>query len=182
MGIISAIGVLNADDKKAGLLCGTHLFYKRRSKLLKVLEDEGGHSPVKVQAGIAAGNAMCAIRIEFRIIFFTGFDEVINKHHGILYMHIIVAGAMNEEEFAGEIGGHFFGGIVIITGGIGLRGAHITFGIDIIIVPPVGDRCYRDAHFKEVAAFEHTGAAHKSSKAPSPDTDPAFIDIGQCRQ
>src|ERR1039458_7284045 len=94
-------------------------------------------------------------------------------------MHIIIGCAVDEEEFAFEVRGHFLRGVFIISRLVFLWGAHVALGIDVVIIAPVGNRGNRDSRFKYVIAFQDTSAAHKAAIAPAPNAYTVFIHIRQ---
>ena len=54
-----------------------------------------------------------------------------------------------------------------------------TFGVDVVVVAPVGDGGYGDGHLEGTFAFEHGEGGEVAAEAPSPDADAIFFNVGE---
>ena len=93
-------------------------------------------------------------------------------------MHIIVAGAMHDEQFAPQPFGEVDRRSAAVALRILVRQSHVSFLIDDVIELLIGHR--RDGHSrtKQVRGPEHQIQRVRPAAAPAPDAHPGQIDIG----
>ena len=96
-----------------GMLVPSMLSFRRRISLgswsrnwwlqvhLKLRDD----AVEQVCSHIGAGDGVCLARIDLQVIRNLGFNELLNELNGILDVHIVVAGTLDEQEMAFEPGG-----------------------------------------------------------------------------
>ena len=69
--------------------------------MVEVVEDAG----VEMSADIGAGDGVGLAGIELEVVGTLGLDELLDKLDGVLHVDVVIAGAMDEEEMALEVGG-----------------------------------------------------------------------------
>jgi len=84
--------------------------------------------PERVQ--VFASDSVTAVRIFHETELFVQTDKFIEQALGSLKMDIVVAGAVDDEQFALETIRKIDRGTVMVTGGILIRQTHIAFLID----------------------------------------------------
>ena len=67
-----------------------------------------------------------------------GANEQVDERGRVLKVHVVVAGAVLDEDAAGDVGEAC--GVVHGGGGVGGREEfHVAFGVDCVVEAPVGD-------------------------------------------
>ena len=94
-------------------------------------------------------------------------------------MDVIVACAVNQEEFPSQFCGVGYGGTCLVAFGIILRSAHVPFGVDIGVESPVRHRRNGYGHFEIIGTVQDDHAGKITAVTPPPYTDPVLVDIGK---
>ena len=149
-----------------------------RWELLHLGFDEVDDAGEEVVTGATAEDAVIAVRIELHIELLVGLHEGFCHFGAVAVVHIVVGGAVDEEEFAVELCStrHGVHGVVVA---ILLRGAHIAFSIDGVIVLPVGGGSDSHAAAEERTTIGHGHERIETTEAPAPERDSIGIDVGK---
>ena len=121
---------------------------------------------------------MVVIRVELHLELLVGPYECVDVLHGMLHMHIIVACAVDDEEFSVEIFGPRYERGGVISAVVDLRAAHVAFGVCAVVEPPVGDGCDGDARFEGMVMPAHGEERLVSAVAPAHDGHTCAVDVG----
>ena len=86
-----------------------------------------------------AVDGMVKVGIDHQVELLVGRHQCIYHGHGVLKMHVVVTTAMHQQVAAA----HFFHvvhrAVLVVAVRVLLRGAHETLGVDVVVIPPVGD-------------------------------------------
>ena len=122
---------------------------------------------------------MVLVREEELVVVDAGRVQSLHQLHGVLEVDVVVGGAVDQQVLALEVLGVGRRGVEIVTVGVLLRGAHEPFGVDVVVVAPVGDGCDGDGHLEGTVATEHRQRREVTAEAPAPDADALAIDVAQ---
>src|SRR5260370_11109583 len=105
------------------------------------------------------------------------FDEAVDHSERVREVHVVVAGAVGDKQFALELRRVFYRRRILISFLILLRQAEVAFGVDAVVVAPVRDRAAGKSRFEIIARFEHCVQRHVAPVAPSPDADAILVNV-----
>ena len=105
---------------------------------------------------------------------------------GILEMNVIVGKSVADEQRSMELCGTGYWVYLVISRLVLLRSAHVTLGIDRVVVAPTSWRSNSHSSAEHRTTFAHAHKSIPASIAPSPHSDAVLIDVGllaepQCR-
>ena len=75
-----------------------------RNGRLQELVEVGEDARVEVGAHVRAGDGVGLARIDLQVVGNLRFDELLNKLHSVFDVDVVVAGAVDEQELALQIG------------------------------------------------------------------------------
>src|SRR5271166_6086394 len=121
---------------------------------LEIFLPEGAHGAVEMNGRGVIGNPVLAHWVDHRFKENAVGDELIGEGLFVLWMDIVVVGAVDNQKMAGEIARMFYEGDSIV--GVAVAGGELHQGFRPfgIVVMPVRDRSYGDA------GFDLLGAGH----------------------
>ena len=126
-------------------------------------------------------NAMVPIWIYLAIVLGARFNHRIDHFSRVLPMHVVVSGTMNQQVIAFNPVREIQRRVVFIAQRIVDGSAQISLSINIVVKFPMRNRCDCHCGLEHTAMFGNCAAAHISTEAPTPNTDSAGINVGECR-
>src|SRR6266571_1886350 len=105
------------------------------------------------------------------------FDEAVDHSERVGKVHVVVAGAVGDKQFALELRRVSYRRRILISFLILLRQAEVALGVDAVVVAPVRDRAAGKSRFEIVARLEHGVQRHVAAVAPSPDADAIPVNV-----
>ena len=105
-----------------------------------------------------------------------GLDQRIDHLNTVLEMHIVVAGAVHEQQRTMQLSGRLRYRAFVIPFGVVFRQPHIALGIDSVIVAVIGDGCDRNSGLKSIGV-RHRIKRHRRAIRPAPHRDPVLIEL-----
>ncbi len=130
--------------------------------------------------GAADAVALVGINHEGKIL--VQVLQLVDKLKDVLHVHVVIHGAVGDEELALEFVrmGHHRAGV--ITVGILLGGVHVALGIDAVVQAIVGDRVLGDTVREIVGACSHRQQGDITTITAAGDADAGGIDKGELLQ
>ena len=132
----------------------------------------------QMQTRVATHNKVVAVGVNLLAEQFSSLNVGFAHFGKVAEMHVVVGRSVNEQQVAVERIGTL-NGVRGITGSVFGRGAHVAFGIYRVVVFPVGRSSYGNTGAEHIAAFAHRHEGVETTKAPAPNGNAVFVDVGQ---
>ena len=132
----------------------------------------------EVLARVAPVDGVVAVGVEVHVELVAELHECLGEFGGVLEVDVVVGHSVDEEEVAVD----FLVAVerrAVVAGGILLRCAHESLGIDGVVESPVGDGGNGYATVEDFTAFAHGHEGVESAEAPSPDGDACLVHVGE---
>ncbi|KPK75073.1 MAG: hypothetical protein AMJ79_12595, partial [Phycisphaerae bacterium SM23_30] len=132
------------------------------------------------EGGAAAEAAVAGVGIEADLdveVFaggFDGFDEL----EGVVGVDVVIDHAVEDEHVSLEAIDIVHGGAEFVTFGVGLGGAHVSFGVDGVVVAPVGDAGRVAGDLEGVGVFHDAHGGGVSAVGGAGDSDAGAVEVG----
>src|SRR5581483_4033175 len=153
-------------------LCGMYA-----QMALEVVLDEMEQMGTGGRAGYAVGLA----RINHKIELLASIDQRVHELHRVLEVNVIVSSTVRQQQAPVELLSKVNRRTCPISLRILLWQAHIAFGVNGIVIQPVGDRRNRNAGFESVGVSQGV-RSHEAAVAPSPPAEPSAVKNGKLRE
>ena len=102
-------------------------------------------------------------------------DEGVDHGLGVLGVHVVVAGAVHDQQVAAEVPGVGERRAPVVARRVVLRQAVVPLGVDGVVVLPVRHRRHRDGRPVHLRELEDAVQRHEAPVAPPPDADPGRV-------
>jgi hypothetical protein len=116
-------GILPAfnSSTKSRPIFSTSFGYCRHGRFLQIVQDEIEHLFAHMPDQLRVGETMALFRIDHKLELLAGFLQFVNELDRVLNMHVVINGAVNQQQFARKILCGFDDRAFFITFGIVLR-------------------------------------------------------------
>ena len=118
-----------------------------------MLHEVADEACVELEGGVATVDAVVAVGVDCHVELFVGLDKAFCQLVGVLYVYVVVCSTVAEKEVAFELADVVHGGIGVVAGSILCGRAHVAFGVNGIVVAPIGDGGYGDGCSEYVMPF-----------------------------
>ena len=125
-----------------------------------------------------SGDTMRLSRIDEQAVLLAGTNELIHHLHGVLHVHVVIAGAMRDRHYSMQVFRAVDRRALLISLGILFGQPHVAFRVDGVVILPIGDGCNRESGFDAVRV-SHGIERHETAVAPSPPADPVAVKLGK---
>jgi len=127
---------------------------------------------------LALGNAVGAVGIGHHRERLVVLDKFIDQSFEALVVYVVVGGPVGDQKISFEAVGMGYGRPVDVALLVVIGKSHVTLLVDGIVQSLVADEGDGHGCAVELGISEDHVQAHLPATAPSPDPDPAGIDIG----
>ena len=143
----------------------------------KILQEIIRHGfPQVIRGTFPLVDGMRAHRIGQLIEHLAVFHQLVDQHLAILIMHVVIAGAVNEEQVSFQAFHIRDGRTFAIAFRIGLRRVHVAFLVNGVVQPLVGYERNGNPRAEHIRIAEHAVEGLASSPAPACDANAGSID------
>ena len=129
-------------------------------------------------AGVAATDAVVAVDVDILLEVLVGLHESLRVFGSILEVDVVVGKSVTDEQRTMEFLSSRYGVHLVVASLVLFRCAHVTLGIDGVVVAPAGGRCHCHASTEHRSSLAHAHESVPSAVAPSPHAYAVFIDVG----
>ena len=120
------------------------------------------------------GDPVPALWVDHHLELLARFLEPIGQLQGVGHVDVVVDLAMDEHELAMQIRCRLDDRTALVPLWVGLRGAHVTLGVDRVVVSPVGHRRTGYPRPKELAVG-HRIRTEVPAITPTPYPEPIRV-------